>query len=179
VVDRALSSFGRLDILVNNAGIGADRPIEAIDEAAFERMIAVHVKGSFFCGQAAAEPMKRQRYGRIINTSSRWAMAGHHLASHYIAAKAALLGLTKAWAKELAPFSITVNAIAPGGVKTPMVQRYLGEAGIAAEAAQVPLGRWAEPVEMAYTVAFFASTEAAFITGQVVSPNGGKTVVGF
>ncbi|MGE4247590.1 MAG: SDR family NAD(P)-dependent oxidoreductase, partial [Parvibaculaceae bacterium] len=179
LVERTEEAFGKVDILVNNAGIGIDNVIEDTTEAAFDRMMAVHVKGSFFCAQAAAAGMKRRRYGRIVNTSSRWAMAGHERASDYIAAKSAILGLTKAWAKELAPFGITVNAIAPGGVITAMVMQTLGEAGIAAEAALVPLGRWAEPREMAYTTAFLASDEAAFITGQVISPNGGKTVVGF
>jgi 3-oxoacyl-[acyl-carrier protein] reductase len=179
LIGRTEEVFGRLDILVNNAGIGLDRPIEAIDERAFDRMIAVHVKGSFFCAQAAVPGMKARRQGRIVNTSSRWALAGHEKASDYIAAKSAILGLTKAWAKELAPWNITVNAIAPGGVKTAMVLQTIGKAGIAAEAALVPLGRWAEPREMASTVAFLASDKASFITGQVISPNGGKTMVGF
>jgi len=179
LVQRAERELGSVDILVNNAGIGIDDPIESVSEAAFDRMMAVHVKGSFFCAQAAVEGMKRRRHGRIVNTSSRWAMAGHEKASDYIAAKSAILGLTKAWAKELAPHGITVNAIAPGGVKTAMVLKTLGEAGIAAEAALVPLNRWAEPREMAFTVAFLASEEASFITGQVISPNGGKTMVGF
>ncbi len=179
LIERAEEAFGRVDILVNNAGIGIDHPIEKVDEKGFDRMMAVHVKGSFFCAQAAVRGMKERRRGRIVNTSSRWAMAGHEKASDYIAAKSAILGLTKAWAKELAPFGITVNAIAPGGVITAMVRQTIGEAGIAAEAALVPLRRWAEPREMAYTVAFLASEEASFITGQVVSPNGGKTMVGF
>jgi 3-oxoacyl-[acyl-carrier protein] reductase len=179
LVKAAEARFGKVDILVNNAGIGIDRPIEEIDEAAFDRMIAVHVKGSFFTAQAAVAGMKRRGRGRIVNTSSRWSMAGHHVASDYIAAKSAILGLTKAWAKELAPHGITVNAVAPGGVKTAMVRKTLGEAGIAAEEKLVPLRRWCEPREIAYAVAFLVSEEASFITGQVISPNGGKTIVGF
>jgi 3-oxoacyl-[acyl-carrier protein] reductase len=174
-----LARFGRIDILVNNAGIGVDRVIEDIDQAAFDKMIGVHVKGSFFCGRAAVPAMKRQGWGRIVNVSSRWAQAGHHMASDYIAAKGAILGLTKAWAKELAPFGITVNAIAPGGVWSRMVLENLGEEGVRREEREVPLGRWAQPEEIAATVAFLASDEAAFITGQVISPNGGKTIVGF
>ncbi|WP_159718856.1 SDR family NAD(P)-dependent oxidoreductase [Geminicoccus flavidas] len=174
-----LARFGGIDILVNNAGIGIDRVIEDIDQAAFDQMIGVHVKGSFFCGRAVVPAMKRRGWGRIINVSSRWAQAGHHMASDYIAAKGAILGLTKAWAKELAPFGITVNAIAPGGVWSRMVLENLGEEGVRREEREVPLGRWAQPEEIAESVAFLASDEAAFITGQVISPNGGKTIVGF
>lgn len=174
-----LKGFGSLDIVVNNAGIGRDRVIEDIDQAAFDRMIGVHVKGTFFCAKAAVPAMKARRWGRIINISSRWAQAGHDMASDYIAAKGAVLGLTKAWAKELAPFDITVNAIAPGGVWSQMVLDNLGEEGVRREEKQVPLGRWAQPEEISSTMAFLASDEAAFITGQVLSPNGGKTIVGF
>jgi 3-oxoacyl-[acyl-carrier protein] reductase len=179
IVETALDRWGALDILVNNAGIGIDHPIEDIDEPAFDRMFAVHVKGTFFTTQAAFPALKRSGRGRIINTSSRWALAGHDQASDYVAAKSAILGLTKAWAREMAPYRITVNAIAPGGVKTAMVRRTIGESGIAAEEKQVPLGRWSDPSEIAATTAFLASDAAAFITGQVVSPNGGKTMVGF
>jgi 3-oxoacyl-[acyl-carrier protein] reductase len=179
IVETALGRWGALDILVNNAGIGIDLPIEDIDERAFDRMFAVHVKGTFFITQAAVPALKQSGRGRIINTSSRWALAGHDRASDYVAAKSAILGLTKAWARELAPHRITVNAIAPGGVKTAMVRRTLGESGIVAEEKQVPLGRWCEPSEIAATTVFLASDAAAFITGQVVSPNGGKTMVGF
>lgn len=171
--------FGGIDILVNNAGIGIDRPVEEIDRAQFDKMIGVHVKGSFFCGKAAVPHMKRKGWGRIINVSSRWAQAGHDMASDYIAAKGAILGLTKAWAKELAPWKITVNALAPGGVWSRMVLENLGEEGVRAEEQQVPLGRWAKPEEISHSVLFLASEEASFITGQVVSPNGGKTIVGF
>ena len=171
--------FGRVDILVNNAGIGDDRPIERIDEAAFDRMIGVHVKGTFFCTRAVVPPMKAQRSGAIVNISSRWAQAGHVMASDYIAAKAAVLGFTKAWARELAPFGITVNAIAPGGVWSQMVLDNLGEEEVRRQEREVPLGRWAQPDEIAPTVGFLAGEGARFITGQVVSPNGGKTIVGF
>ncbi len=179
MVASAASAFGRIDILVNNAGIGIDRALEEIDEAALDRMLGVHVKGTFFATQAVLPYLKRVGAGRIVNVSSRWAMAGHHLASDYIAAKGAILGLTKAWAKELAPHAITVNALAPGGVWSAMVLQTIGEAGVREEASQVPLQRWAQPEELAETVAFLVSDEASFITGQVIAPNGGKTLVGF
>ena len=174
-----VTELGRVDILVNNAGIGGEPVIEDTTEEHFDRMFAVHVRGSFFATKAVVPVMKQQRSGKIINISSIWGMVGHHYASPYCAAKAALLGLTKAWAKELAPWNIHVNAVAPGGVLTEMV---LAQPDIAKKMAQkvarVPLGRYAMPVEMSYTVAFLASSESDFITGQVISPNGGETIVG-
>lgn len=179
MADTVAERHNRIDILINNAGIGVDKPLEAIDEAALDRMLNVHVKGTFFCTRAVVPLMKAQRRGRIVNVSSRWAQAGHTEASDYIAAKGAVLGLTKAWAKELAPFGITVNAIAPGGVWSAMVLANLGEEGVRREEREVPLGRWARPEEIAGIVAYLVGDDAAFLTGQVVSPNGGKTIVGF
>ena len=123
--------------------------------------------------------MKRRRRGKIVNISSIWGMVGHHYASPYCGAKAALLGLTKAWAKELAPWNIHVNAVAPGGVLTEMVLAQPDiEVKMPGKVARVPLGRYAEPREIAYAVAFLASPAADFITGQVISPNGGEVIVG-
>jgi 3-oxoacyl-[acyl-carrier protein] reductase len=171
--------FGRIDILINNAGIGGEEAIEEITEKQFDRMFAVHVKGSFFATQAVVPGMKARRTGKIINISSIWGMVGHHAASDYCGAKAALLGLTKAWARELAPWNIHVNAVAPGGVITEMVlQQPNIETRMAEKIKLVPLGRYADPIELAYTVAFLASSEADFITGQLISPNGGQTIVG-
>ena len=177
-VARCEHELGGVDILINNAGFGQRLAIEEIDEAAFDRMFAVHVKGSFFCTQAAAPGMKMRRYGKIINISSIWGMAGADISSHYCAAKAALLGLTKAWAKELAPWNIHVNAVAPGGVLSggPLTLDSSEELKRKIEA--VPLKRYAAPEEIAHAVAFLASPEADFITGQVISPNGGQTIVG-
>jgi 3-oxoacyl-[acyl-carrier protein] reductase len=175
----AAARFGRVDILVNNAGIGGEPTIEQTTEDDFDRTFAVHVRGSFFAGKAVVPMMKAQRGGKIINISSIWGMVGHHYASPYCAAKAALLGLTKAWAKELAPWNIHVNAVAPGGVITEMVLAQPDiETKMAQKVARVPLGRYAEPRELSYTVAFLASSDADFITGQVISPNGGEVIVG-
>jgi 3-oxoacyl-[acyl-carrier protein] reductase len=171
--------LGRIDILVNNAGIGGEPIIEDTTEEHFDRMFGVHVKGSFFATKAVVPFMKSQRRGKIINISSMWAMVGHHYASPYIGAKAAIMGLTKAWAKELAPWNINVNAIAPGGVITEMVlQQPDIEKKMPLKIARVPLGRYCEPVEISYVVAFLASPEADFITGQLLSPNGGEAIVG-
>jgi 3-oxoacyl-[acyl-carrier protein] reductase len=179
LVADATRALGKIDVLVNNAGIGQHKSIEEITVEDFDRMFSVHVKGSFFCGQAVMAGMKERRSGKIINISSIWGMNGADTASHYCAAKTALLGLTKAWAKELAPWNIHVNAVCPGGVITEMPIKVQGWDKIRAKEKKVLLGRWAKPEEVAYAVAFLASPEADFITGQAISPNGGETIVGF
>ena len=127
LVKRIEKDLGPISILVNNAGIGADRAVtEAIDEAMFDRMFDIHVKGTFFTTRAVLPGMKSLGSGAIVNISSIWGMVGHHFGSTYCAAKAAILGFTKSWAKELAPHHITVNAIAPGGVTSPMAIRRTG-----------------------------------------------------
>lgn len=172
------TALGRVDILVNNAGIsGREARFSDIDEARFDRMMDIHVKGAFFLTQKVVPGMMSNGYGRIINISSNRGMVGYSRSSHYCAAKAALLGMTKAWAKELAPHGILVNAVAPGVVFTEM-NTWNGMAPLEEEASWNLLKRWAEPEEIAYTVAFLASPEADFITGQVISPNGGDPIVG-
>ena len=179
LVDAATRELGKIDVLVNNAGIGQHLSIEQITVDDFDRMFSIHVKGSFFCGQAVLPLMQERRYGKIINISSIWGMNGADTASHYCAAKTALLGLTKAWAKELAPYNIHVNAVCPGGVITEMPIKTQGWDKIRAKEKKVPLGRWAEPEEVSYAVAYFASPQSDFVTGQSISPNGGETIVGF
>jgi 3-oxoacyl-[acyl-carrier protein] reductase len=175
----AASAMGRIDILVNNAGYGQRSETQAITEQDFDRMFAVHVKGSFFAAQAVIPGMKERRYGKIVNISSMWGMTGAPVAPHYCAAKAALLGFTKAWAKELAPWNIHVNAVAPGGVKSGGPIKLDSAETLKAKEAHVPLKRYCEPVEIAYAVAYLASPEADFVTGQVISPNGGEVIVGY
>jgi len=180
LVADATKALGPIDVLVNNAGVGQHKPFEDITEADFDAMFGVHVKGTFFCTQAAVPQMKERRRGKIVNISSIWAMtgAGINKASHYCAAKTAILGLTKAWAKELAPWNIMVNAVSPGGVLTEMPIKTQGWDMIREKEKRVPLGRWARPEEVSYAVAFLASGEADFISGQQISPNGGETIVG-
>jgi 3-oxoacyl-[acyl-carrier protein] reductase len=179
LVAAAEARLGPIDILVNNAGVGQHKAIEEITPDDFDRMFDIHVKGSFFAGQAVIPSMQARRAGKIVNISSIWGMNGANTASHYCAAKTALLGLTKAWAKELAPWNIHVNAVCPGGVITEMPIKVQGWEKIREKEKKVPLGRWAEPVEVSHAVAFLASSQADFITGQAISPNGGETIVGF
>ncbi|WP_085482075.1 SDR family NAD(P)-dependent oxidoreductase [Paraburkholderia susongensis] len=174
----AVNALGPIDILVNNAGYGRRMQTEDIDDAEFDRMMAVHVRGSFFCAQAVLPDMKARRYGKIINISSIWGMTGAAVSPHYCAAKAALLGLTKAWAKEWAPWNIHVNAVAPGGVLSGGPVKLDDQATLKAKQEKVPLKRFCEPIEISYAVAYLASPEADFLTGQVISPNGGETIVG-
>lgn len=172
-VDRAAARFGGIDILVNNAGIsGQYLAIEEIDATHLTRMFQIHVLGAFNCAAAVIPGMKRRRSGRIINTSSTWGTTGNEISSHYCAAKAALLGATKAWAKELAPYGICVNAIAPGWIDT---DKWSPEKR-AAEAARIPMQRFGSPAEISELVAFLASPAAGFISGQVISPNGAQTI---
>ena len=176
-VAEAEDHFGRIDILVNNAGNALGGALEDLDEDAYDAVMNVHVKGTFFATQAVVPGMQRRGEGAIVNISSIWGMTGYEHSSNYCAAKAALLGFTKSWAKELAPWNIRVNAVAPGCVLTEMTI-HKGQDYLDARAKLIPLGRWAEPREMCEAVLFLASPRASFITGQVISPNGGDTIVG-
>lgn len=174
----AVAEVGPVDILVNNAGVGGERlGFEEIGETAFDRMFEVNVRGGFFVTQAVVPEMKARRWGRIVNISSQFGIAGSSNASHYAGAKAALLGFTKTWARELAPFGITVNAVAPGYIDTPMTARTVADpARLAARLTSIPAGRKGEPIDVSHAVAWLASDEAGFVTGQVISPNGGETI---
>jgi NAD(P)-dependent dehydrogenase (short-subunit alcohol dehydrogenase family) len=168
----------RIDILVNNAGIsGREAALSTVDEAGYNRMMDIHVKGAFFLTQRIVPNMAARGSGRIINMASNRGMVGYSRSSHYCAAKAALLGLTKSWAREFAPDGILVNAVAPGVVNTEM-NTWDGMGPLHEEANLNLLKRWADPIEIAYAVAYLASDEAAFMTGQVISPNGGDPIVG-
>jgi 3-oxoacyl-[acyl-carrier protein] reductase len=178
-VAAAEHAFGRLDILVNNAGVsGMHAHIEEIDEAFFDRMFATHVKGAFFATQAVVPGMKKRRFGRIINTGSVFAMTGSSAMCHYTMSKGALTALTRAWARELGSYGITVNTVSPGLVETPMTLGDLTPELMKKIVDSMIIGRTVRPEEVSYMVAFLASREADAVTGQNLSPNGGQAIVG-
>ena len=175
----SVSKIGRIDILVNNAGVGGKgRKIEDIDIEIFNEMFEVHVRGTFFATQAVLPQMKKRGSGKIINTSSIFAMGGHDSISHYAAAKSAISGLTKSWAKELAPWKINVNAVAPGFVETEMTRASMSQRDIRNLEKQMPLGRFCEPIDISFAVAWLASSETDMVSGQIISPNSGAVIVG-
>ena len=177
-IESAVRQVGDVDILVNNAGIaGNRRAFEEIDDEQLDRMFQIHVKGAWYCTRAVLAGMKQKRRGKIINTSSILGMAGRTRASHYAGAKAALIGLTKAWAKEFAEWNIQVNAVAPGRIRTPILGDFADTEEYRNDLlAKVPLRRRGEPEEIAWLVAFLASHQADYITGQIISPNGGEVI---
>jgi len=179
-INEAESDHGKIDILVNNAGVSGQKlPMEDVDEEAFDRMFDIQVRGSFFATQAVLPGMKHRKSGRIIMISSIYAMGGSSFASHYAAAKAALSGFTKAWAKEFAPYRIQVNAVAPGFVLTGMTRGSNTPEMVKERGEGMPLGRLTEPEDISYAVAWLASSETEMITGQVISPNSGEVIVGY
>ncbi len=175
-VDRAvaevMAAFGRIDVLVNNAGITRDNLMMRMSEDDFDLVYRVHLKGTFLLTKVVSRIMMKQRYGRIVNMSSVVGVMGNAGQANYSAMKAGIIGLTKSAAKELASRNITVNAIAPGFINTPMTEA-LPEAVQKAFLAAIPLGRYAEPKEVADLALFLASDEAAYITGQAIGINGG------
>lgn len=175
-IDAAGAQLGRIDILVNSAGIPEYKHFWEIDEAMWDRMMAVNLKGVFNAMKAAVDSMRAQSFGRIINISSVGGIIGTPLHSHYSAAKAGVIGLTKAVAKEVAPWNITVNAVAPGLVDTPLTKTHSPGPWKQMVIERTPMGRSGKPEEIAPAVVFLASDEASFFTGQVISPNGGYVI---
>jgi len=167
--------FGGVDILINNAGIAQFKLFSDISEDEWDRMFDVNVKGMFNCTQAALPYMIHNKCGKIINVSSMWGITGASCEVHYSASKAAVIGFTKALAKELGPSGICVNCVAPGVIKTDMCAEF-SEEDLTALADETPIGRLGTPEDVAKTIMFLASEDSDFITGQVISPNGGFVI---
>jgi 3-oxoacyl-[acyl-carrier protein] reductase len=176
MVDESLEKFGKVDILVNNAGITRDTLIMRMTEEDWDAVIDINLKGAFNCSKAIIRHMMKQRYGRIVNISSVSGLAGQAGQTNYSASKAGLIGFTKALAREVASRGITVNAVAPGFVPTALTEVLPEE--LKSEMLKItPIGRWGTTEEVAYAVKFLASDEASYITGQVLSVDGGMMMM--
>lgn len=176
MVNQVLESFGTVEILINNAGITRDNLIIRISEEDWDQVLNVNLKGAFNCSQAVIRPMMKQRFGRIVNITSVSGLAGQAGQTNYSASKAGLIGFTKALAREVASRQITVNAVAPGFIPTALTVD-LPEEFKEWAINLTPVGRMGKPEEVAYAVAFLASDEAAYITGQVLSVDGGMMMM--
>jgi 3-oxoacyl-[acyl-carrier protein] reductase len=168
--------FGRIDILINNAGVTRPAMLHKMTEAQWDEVMAVHLKGSFNCLQAVVPGMMERRYGRIVNVTSTAGLMGTIGQINYSAAKAGIVGLTMSAAKELAKYGIVVNAIVPGAA-TPMTETIRTDARFKEKYLErIPIGRWAEPEEIAPVFVFLASDAASYVTGQVLAADGGLTI---
>ena len=167
-------AFGQVDILINNAGISQIKMLCDVTEADWRQMFAVNMDSAYLCSKRALCAMVTQKWGRIIQISSMWGICGASCEVPYSASKAALIGFTKALAKELAPSGITVNALAPGFIDTPMNHNVSPE-DTAAFIEEIPVGRIGKPYEVAHAAAFLAHEDSGYITGQVLAVDGGIT----
>lgn len=175
-VKAAEEKFGRIDILVNCAAKSEFALVTDISDEAWRDMMAVNLDGYFYYIRAVLPSMIREKQGRIINITSMWGEVGASCEVHYSASKAAVIGLTKALAKELGPSGITVNCVSPGVIDTDMNRAHLTEEDLSALADETPLGRIGTPEEVAASVAFLAGDGGNFITGQILSVNGGLVI---
>lgn len=172
LIGAVVERFGKVDILVNNAGTTRDNLMVRMSEEDFDLILRVNLKSAWLCSKAVLRPMMRKRYGRIINMSSVSGIAGQAGQTNYSASKAGLIGMTRALAREVASRSITVNAVAPGFIKTKLTEN-LPQDILDTLVANIPLGRWGAVEDVSHAVAFLASDGASYITGHVLSVDGG------
>ena len=175
LIKRVKADHGSIDVIVNNAGILQDQTLEKMDEEEFDKVIQVNMRGVYLCTKYAAEVMREQGSGVILNASSVVARFGNFGQTNYVAAKAGLEGMTKVWARELGKHGIRVNAVAPGFIKTDMIAG-MPEKIIKMMGAKVPLKRWGQPEDVANLYCFLASDEASYISGVVLPVDGGVVV---
>lgn len=175
LVKQVVDVWGRLDILVNNAGITRDNLLLKMSEDDFDKVIATNLKGVFNCTKAVTKLMMKQRGGRIVNMSSVVGLKGNISQTNYAAAKAGIIGFTKSAARELASRGVTVNAVAPGLIDTDMTAA-LSEKVKEVMLQEIPAGRMGTPEDVANAVAFLVSDQAAYITGQILSVDGGMVM---
>jgi len=175
MVERVVEELGGLHILVNNAGITRDMLVMRLSEEDWDAVLTTNLKGAFLCAKAAVRPMMKARWGRIVSLSSVVGLAGNAGQANYAAAKAGLIGLTRSLARELGSRNVTANAVAPGFIVTDMTAG-LSEKIKEEAQSQTPLGRLGTAEDVANAVAFFCSPEAGFITGQVLSVDGGMVM---
>jgi 3-oxoacyl-[acyl-carrier protein] reductase len=176
LVDQTIAALGHIDILVNNAGITRDGLLMRMSESDWDLVLATNLKGAFICTQAVLRHMIRQRWGRIINIASVVGLIGNAGQANYSAAKAGIIGLTKSTAREVASRGVTANAVAPGFIDTEMTKK-LSDNVKQEFLRQIPLGYAGTPRDIAYAVAFLASEEAHYITGQVLNVDGGMVMM--
>jgi 3-oxoacyl-[acyl-carrier protein] reductase len=171
-VEAILARFGQIDILVNNAGIIRDASLAKMQEADFDAVVSVNLKGVYNVGQTVAQHMVARGEGVILNASSVVALYGNFGQTNYVATKAAVIGMTKTWARELGRKGVRVNAVAPGFIRTRMTEG-IPDKVMEQLAAKVPMGRMGEPVEIAKAYLFLASDDASYVNGHVLSVDGG------